>query len=73
MMNDFIGRDLQVGDYVFGGEPPDIWKIVAIDPNRDYYGEIIRAGQKLTKHTLLYKYIKLSNEEATTYYLQKDI
>jgi hypothetical protein len=72
-MHDYLGRPIDIGDYVFGGgSKPGIWQVIKEDSEGlEYYGRITKLGDRVDIRAYLCDYIKLTKEELMLYLLNQ--
>jgi hypothetical protein len=69
-MQDYLGTELQVGDYVFGGDGCRLYTVTE-DINIDGFGMVTELGSRTPRKVFLPKFIRISKEQLTLYFMQK--
>jgi len=69
-MQDYLGTELQVGDYIFGGDSPRLFTVTE-DIGIDGYGMVTELGGRTPRKVFLAKFIRISKEQLTLYFMQK--
>jgi hypothetical protein len=69
-MYDHLGTELVIGDYIFGGDTCRLYTVTE-DAGIDGYGMVTELGGRTPRKVYLPKFIRISKEQLTLYFMQK--
>ena len=68
-MQDYLGTNLEIGDYIFGGDASQLFIITDIGP--DGFAMATTLGSRTARKIFLYNFVKISKEQLTLYFMEK--
>jgi hypothetical protein len=69
-MQDYLGTTIEIGDYIFGGESSQLFKVTDKD-KLDDCANVTRLGERTTRRVFLRNFVRISEEQLTLYFLTK--
>jgi hypothetical protein len=68
-MQDFLGKSVELEDYIFGGEASQLYQVVS--ESTDGFANVIKLGDRTSRKVFLYNFVKISKEDLTLYFMQR--
>jgi hypothetical protein len=68
-MQDYLGNQINVGDYVFGGSGYCLYKVTAVDELAKM--QVVELGRTVEYSVAPRQYVRISEEDLTLYFLSK--